>query len=288
MQNVLRTISLGIAIAAIPFFASATGATGNELNALPKEATKLIAKTKTLTLTEAAQVDFSGTYTGKRYQYNASHTDLLRTYTYTMTIVQKATQITGTTRIEADNGDYAIIELRGMVLGNKMYFEEYAIREQQKTDGMVWCFKVGELELGKNKGNTIVFGTTNSYTSVYYLPCTGGYTVLEKEGVQINNSLDKLANPEIGIPTKMDVNVYPNPFLSQVQVAYTLDKDSKVSIELYDINGRLINTVYNGQQTSGSQNISIDGSRLSNGVYIVKLTIDGVITSKQVIKSIAN
>jgi uncharacterized protein YlxW (UPF0749 family) len=54
---------------------------------------------------------------------------------------------------------------------------------------------------------------------------------------------------------------------------------------LYDINGALIKTLANEIQASGSHSITINGDNLTSGVYIVKLNIDGVVISKQIIKT---
>ena len=290
MQNLIQKFTFGLAIISLPFISFAGNRDNSKTLIVPKEAKSLINKTKEITVSEVAISNFTGTYTGKRYQYNANHTEVLRTYTYTMEIVQTGTQISGITHIIADNGDFADIKLRGLVMSNKMYFEEYEIANQQKSDQMVWCFKVGELQLGKNKGNTIIYGPTNSYTSVYYLPCTGGFTVLEKEGIN-NNTNNAKENKEVSVLTdnsNMDIVVYPNPFINTINTNFSINKDSKVTIELFDINGRLINILMNETKLAGEYNIPMDASKMANGVYVIKLNINGVITSKQVIKSASN
>ena len=291
MQNVIQKFALGFTLFTLPLVSFATNKEVNTLqNLVPKDAKTLINKTKEISVAEANATNFTGTYTGKRYQYTADHTQILRTYTYSMQIEQKGDQITGTTNITADNGDYAVIKLRGIVISSKLYFEEYQIEEQKKSDDMVWCFKVGELQLGKNKGNTVVYGPTNSYTSINYYPCTGGYTVLEKETTLKPASSNKESNQLSNVTDHSDLNIiiYPNPFVNNITAQYNLTKDAKVTVELFDINGKLISTICNESQTSGDHNLQIDGSKLSNGVYVLKLNVDGQITSKQIIKSASN
>lgn len=291
MQNIIQKLSLGLTILALPILSMAAVKETSSTTLVPKEAKSFIHKTKDISVAEANSSNFTGTYTGKRYQYNASHTEILRSYTYTMNVTQVGTQVTGVTNITADNGDFANIKLRGVVISNKLYFEEYEIIDQSKSDDMVWCFKVGELQLGKNKGNTVVYGPTNSYTSIYYMPCTGGYTVLEKANeVRTNNSSNKESNQlsTVENTSSVEVLVYPNPFVNSINTSYTLDKDAQVQIELFDINGKLIKTVVNASQTAGEHAVQIDGSTLSNGVYVVKVNIGGNVSSKQVIKSAAN
>lgn len=291
MQNLLQKFTFGLAIISLPLMSLAINKEQTKTLVVPKDAKSLINKTKVISAEEVAVSDFTGTYTGKRYQYNASHTEILRTYTYSMEVVQKGTQITGVTHILADNGDFADINLRGVVISNKMYFEEYEIANQQKSDNMVWCFKVGELQLGKNKGNTIIYGPTNSYTSVYYQPCTGGFTVLEKEGSSLSTNSSAKESKDlttVNENSNMEVFVFPNPFVNSFNTKFLISKDAKIQIDLYDINGRLINHILDETKAAGEYAITTDATKLANGVYVVKMNIDGVVSSKQVIKSANN
>ena len=292
MQKLIQKISLGFTVLALPLLAIAGNKEVSKTQLVPKDAISLIKSTKEISIKDISSLDFTGTYSGKRYQYTSDHKHILKTFTYTMNVVQTGTQISGTTNIASDNGDFAIIKLRGLVINNKMYFEEYEIQEQKKSDEMVWCFKVGELQLGTNKGNTIVYGPTNSYTSVYYFPCTGGYTLLEKEGMTKNTNVASKESNQLSTiedNSKLEMIVYPNPFVNTINLSFTTTKEeSKVLIELFDINGRLINTLNNNTQASGEHSLQFDGSRLSSGVYVIKMNIDGVVTSKQLIKSSTN
>ena len=291
MQKLIQKISLGFSVLALPLLAVAGNKEISKTQLVPKDAISLIKSTKEISIKDISSLDFTGTYSGKRYQYTSDHKQILKIFTYTMNVIQSGTQISGTTNITSDNGDYAVIKLRGLVINNKMYFEEYEIQDQKKSDEMVWCFKVGELQLGTNKGNTIVYGPTNSYTSIYYFPCTGGYTVLEKEGMTRNTNIASKESNQLSTivdNSSVEMVVFPNPFVNTINMNYTISKDSKVIIELFDINGKLLNTLNNSTQTSGDQSLQFDGSRLSSGVYVIKMNIDGVVTSKQLIKSSSN
>ena len=82
------------------------------------------------------------------------------------------------------------------------------------------------------------------------------------------------------IPDKFMINnPYPNPFNPSTTIEYGLPlrhTDQQVSIRVYDINGRLVNTLVNRQQAAGWHSIVWNGknnlgSQVSSGVYLVRV-----------------
>ena len=72
-------------------------------------------------------------------------------------------------------------------------------------------------------------------------------------------------------------NVFPNPFQGNTNIAYTLNKKSAVQLEVYNLLGERVDYILNEEQSSGEYEFSFStkNKNLSNGMYIVKLTIDG-------------
>ena len=64
---------------------------------------------------------------------------------------------------------------------------------------------------------------------------------------------------------------YPNPFNSMTNIGYFVLKDSHVSIKIYDILGQVIETLVNEDKKVGYYEASIDGSKLSSGVYFYRI-----------------
>lgn len=64
---------------------------------------------------------------------------------------------------------------------------------------------------------------------------------------------------------------YPNPFNSSTTFDVTLSRTGPVSIDIYDITGRRVDTLVNGVLTAGSHRISWDAGSRSSGVYFVHL-----------------
>lgn len=83
---------------------------------------------------------------------------------------------------------------------------------------------------------------------------------------------------EIAIDSGLDdlnayaLNLSPNPFSDQTNLSYRLNEISKVKIELFDLSGKLIRSVFEGAQSVGEYNVKI-GAIETAGVYLLKTTI---------------
>jgi hypothetical protein len=73
------------------------------------------------------------------------------------------------------------------------------------------------------------------------------------------------------LPSGFDLKVNPNPFNPSAAISYQLSAISHVSVKVYDTAGRLVTTLADGWQEAGSHQVTFDGSRLSSGLYFVKM-----------------
>ena len=64
---------------------------------------------------------------------------------------------------------------------------------------------------------------------------------------------------------------HPNPFNPATALSYQLPASSFVSLRVYDIAGKLVQTLVNGWRDAGSHEATFDGSNLTSGVYIYRL-----------------
>tara|TARA_B100002051_G_C16746045_1_gene647728 strand:- start:1090 stop:3666 length:2577 start_codon:yes stop_codon:yes gene_type:complete len=69
------------------------------------------------------------------------------------------------------------------------------------------------------------------------------------------------------------LNTYPNPFNPVLNINYNLIKGARVRVNIYDINGKLVENIANQYQPSGSYGYIWNASNLASGNYIVKLDI---------------
>lgn len=74
-----------------------------------------------------------------------------------------------------------------------------------------------------------------------------------------------------------DLSIYPNPFNEQIVVEMNLDVSESVTISLQDINGRLIDVLYDGEMNAGRQRIVWEAENnrtLSSGIYFLHIQSD--------------
>ena len=70
----------------------------------------------------------------------------------------------------------------------------------------------------------------------------------------------EIENPDI-IPTKIStINNYPNPFNSSTNITLDLINDEELSILVYDIQGSLVKTIYNGFLDRGNHMFVWEGA----------------------------
>jgi len=80
------------------------------------------------------------------------------------------------------------------------------------------------------------------------------------------------------------VSIYPNPFSNKTTIRYNLTGEGEVNLSVYDMQGREIKNLVNGNQSPGLYTQTFDGNGLSNGVYMYRLqTSSGVQTGKLIL-----
>ena len=67
---------------------------------------------------------------------------------------------------------------------------------------------------------------------------------------------------------------YLNQFNSITNISYSLSIYTKVKLEVYNINGELINTLHSGIKTAGNHSIEWNAEGYPSGVYFVKLNTE--------------
>ena len=67
-------------------------------------------------------------------------------------------------------------------------------------------------------------------------------------------------------------NNYPNPFNPSTTITYQLVKAGSIKLIVYDMTGRVVATLVNGEQPIGSYSVPWNASNISSGVYFYKLT----------------
>jgi 5'-nucleotidase len=74
----------------------------------------------------------------------------------------------------------------------------------------------------------------------------------------------------------IDIRTVPNPFTGVATVVIELPRDLEVELEISDLGGRVAAIPFRGTLSAGRHSIPFDGSELAAGVYLCRITIDGV------------
>ena len=76
---------------------------------------------------------------------------------------------------------------------------------------------------------------------------------------------------------------YPNPFNPSTIISFALPKAGQVSLKVYDVMGREVQTIVNKSLQAGKYETKFDGSQLTSGVYFYKLIANGYSDTKRML-----
>jgi hypothetical protein len=68
---------------------------------------------------------------------------------------------------------------------------------------------------------------------------------------------------------------YPNPFNPTTSISYQLPVSGNIKLKVYDILGREVATLVDAFKQAGNYKVTFNGSQLSSGVYLYRLTAVG-------------
>ncbi|MGV3588960.1 MAG: nucleoside hydrolase-like domain-containing protein [Adhaeribacter sp.] len=79
-------------------------------------------------------------------------------------------------------------------------------------------------------------------------------------------------------------DAYPNPFGKAVNLSFTLPTAQTAVVEIYTLQGVLLETIYKAEVKAGGLNeVQWDGSNYANGVYLAKLTYGNQVMHKRLL-----
>lgn len=79
------------------------------------------------------------------------------------------------------------------------------------------------------------------------------------------------------------LTAYPNPFNSAVKISFTLPEDQNAELNIYDLLGRKVASLVNGQVKKGSHEILFDANHLSSGIYLYTLRSGSYVKTNKLI-----
>ncbi|MCB0721240.1 MAG: VCBS repeat-containing protein [Ignavibacteriae bacterium] len=173
------------------------------------------------------------------------------------------------------SGIGAFIIVRSVINGNTVY----QVRTVMGQDG--YCSQNLEQHIGLGNSSTIdsVIITWPSGTIDRY-----GNTEVNKfyeavEGQSLSVGLSQLGT---GIPQKYSLyQNYPNPFNPVTKINYDVARSGYVELKVFDITGREIASLVNGNYSPGIYSVDFDATTFSSGVYFYILRSEGFTESRK-------
>ena len=121
----------------------------------------------------------------------------------------------------------------------------------------------------------------DSLSSSLYLGTQNGIYIYDVQTILDDNAYSKPDN-FILYPN------YPNPFNSGTTIEFYLPQTSEIKIEIYNLLGQKVKTLWRGQQLAGKHQLHWDGKdnigrEVASGVYLYQLKTDGWRQTKKLI-----
>ncbi len=164
------------------------------------------------------------------------------------------------------------------------------------TGGIDIAVSTGTLGLGGSSGIKLLSGeivhsskfssaTTKTFTVT--APTSAGTLTIYATGAGGTNppawnhatSLDVTVTPVSGIIENGEIPAtfslsqnYPNPFNPNTNISFAIPKTEFVNLSVYDLSGKLVAELVNGQMQAGNYTSSWSAGNIASGVYFYKIT----------------
>ena len=76
---------------------------------------------------------------------------------------------------------------------------------------------------------------------------------------------------------------YPNPFNPATQISYSIPRSSYVTLNVYNLLGQKVETLFEGLKQPGIYKVTFDGSGLASGIYLYQLKADNFLNTKKLL-----
>ena len=96
---------------------------------------------------------------------------------------------------------------------------------------------------------------------------TGGDRIYTRSFVfteDVNTGLQSVTNTS-------DINIYPNPIVSDAQVTFTTSAIGMTQVSIYDMQGKMVKNIFSSSLTAGTHIIGISANDLVAGLYFLSI-----------------
>ncbi len=147
----------------------------------------------------------------------------------------------------SENGSYTKVNdklIKGS--GNSTFQNFYFFKDVDLSNGVAYWYKLEDVSF---EGRTIMYGPVIVIPTAKPMP--------ERYALYQN---------------------YPNPFNAETVIRYALPKNGHVRLLIFDIMGRKVDVLVDGDMSSGYHSISWNSRNLASNIYVYQLEVDGRVT----------
>ena len=77
-------------------------------------------------------------------------------------------------------------------------------------------------------------------------------------------------------------NAYPNPFNPVTNIGFAIPEDGVVNISVYDLQGRLITELIDGNKVAGYYKARWNASNQASGIYFVRMQAENYVSDQKI------
>ena len=103
-----------------------------------------------------------------------------------------------------------------------------------------------------------------------YRPAIGSARLADAGSIQNARSLENAMDKQL-----VEFRARPNPFNPRTKIEFGTVREGRVSVRVFDIQGRLVSTVVDRRLPAGNHEYDFDAGKLSSGVYLMVLKSEG-------------
>lgn len=193
-------------------------------------------------------------------------------------------------RNEGNSNKWITIRCRGTASGKTATGTK--VRVKAVINGTpVWQCREVPAQTGYNSQNLVLhFGLGNAAAidSIRVEWTSGATTYFTSQAVDRHVTIDETGSI-VGINNSITeapqdfvlYQNYPNPFNPETIINYDLEVNSFITLRIFDIAGKEINSLVNAEQTAGRYSVIFNGKELASGIYFYKLETKGFSETKK-------
>lgn len=176
-----------------------------------------------------------------------------------------------------DSGNiYATGEYCWWEFDGRIWYDYYVVKCNSQGD-IIWTTRCDNniwdepnaIALDK-EGNIIVIGTTSENPNMYKFD----YLTVKLQNVTNEVSVENVATRGFLLHPNC-----PNPFNQSTVISYQLPARGFVSLKVFDLLGREVETLVSKEQLAGTYTAAWNAARLTSGIYIARLTAGNLVAS---------